>query len=732
MANQRFAVLLLFLPALGSAQSDRDAPEGDRKAVRVVRTATPPLLDGVLDEAEWRGAGFVDDLEQVLPVEHAEPSERTEVYLLYDDDALYVGVRVYDTEPELITANIMRQNSWIVPDDSFYVTLDPFNAGRAGFFFGTNPHGVRYDGTYRNVSEIYDNWDGIWDVAAGFFDEGWIAEFAIPFKTLSFDPNTDTWGLNFSRSVQRKNERIAWSSRNRSWDPSASGIAVGFEGIEQGVGLDIVPSVTYGNMRSFSPSGSESDFEPSIDIFYKVTPSLNASLTINTDFSATEVDDRQVNLTRFSLFFPEKRDFFLREEDIFDFGRIGARNGNGAISAAERENGRPFFSRRIGLSLQGQAVDLEYGGKLSGRLGRWEIGALSIRQDELAGVDPATLSVVRIKANLVGESTLGLMLTSGNPTSNEDNSLAGFDYVYRNSRLSGGRTVEAFGWYQQSDTEGRESDDSAMGLGFTIPSSRGFRGGFAAKEFQRNFNPGLGFLSRTDVRDYSGHVAYTHRPSAGYWQSIYSGIEGQRIESIGGELQSELLRLTFATLTNQTGDSITLRSNLQREVLDTAFEISPGIEIPAGGYSFDTFGAEFGTSRFRKVSGSVAAYSGDFYDGSRDQVSFGLRWQPSPKVATSIGYNVNYIELEAGHFETRLTTAGFDLVFSSTVSWVNLLQYDNVSDTMGLSSRLHWIPDAGRELYFVVNHTVEDFDLDDRFESLHSDAVIKVNYTLRF
>ncbi len=727
------AVLALCLPLSVLAQPDlgRDGA-AERKTARVERTRVPPVLDGVLNEAEWSGAGFVDDLEQVQPVEHAAPFERTEVYLLYDDDALYIGARLYDTEPALITANVLRQNSWIVPDDAFYVTLDPFNTGRAGSFFGTNPNGVRYDGTYRNVSEIYDNWDGIFDAAAGYFEGGWIAEFRIPFKTLSFDPNTDSWGLNFSRTVARKNERIAWSSRNRSWDPSVSGLAVGFQGIQQGAGLDIVPSATYRSRRTFSPSLSDSELEPSLDVYYKLTPSLNASLTLNTDFSATEVDDRQVNLTRFNLFFPEKRDFFLREEDIFDFGRIGARNGNGAIGAAERENGRPFFSRRIGLSLLGQPVDIDYGGKISGRAGRWEIGALSIRQDELASIRADTLSVVRIKANLAGESTIGAVVTHGSPTANEDNSVAGVDYVYRNSRLPGGRTIEAFTWSQRSDTEGIETDDSALGAGFAIPSTRGFRGGFAAKEFQRNFNPGLGFLSRTDIRDYSGHIAYTHRPTSGRWQSIYSGLEGQRIESLGGGLQSQLVRMTFASLTNQTGDSFSVRSNLQREVLESAFTISPGIAIPIGAYSFDDFGAELGTSRFRKVSGGVGIFTGDFYDGTRDQGFANVRWQPSPKLALGLGYSVNFIELPAGDFETRLTTANVDFVFSSTLSWVNLFQYDNISDTIGLSSRLHWIPQSGREMYFVLNHTVQDFDLDDRFHSLVSDFAAKINYTFRF
>ena len=715
---------------LATATSGAQAP--DVKSVRVVRTATPPTLDGILDEAEWRNAGFVDDLAQVDPVEYAEPFERTEVYLLHDNDALYVGARLYDTEPELITANVMRQHSNIANDDSFYVTLDPFNTRRGGYFFGTNLHAVRYDGLWRNVSEVYDDWDGIYEAAAARFDEGWIAEFRIPFKTLSFDASSDRWGLNFSRSVQRKNERIAWSTRNRRWDPSNAGVMIGLDGIRQGIGLDVVPSLSLNRARSFGPSSSDSDLEPSLDVYYKLTPAMNASLTFNTDFSATEVDDRQVNLTRFNLFFPEKRDFFLRESDIFEFGRIGAADGNGAITAAERQNGRPFFSRRIGLSAQGEALDLLYGGKVSGRAGRWELGALSIRQDELAGLAADTLSVVRAKANIAGESTVGLIYTNGSPIANVDNSVAGVDYLYRNSRLPGGRVVEAFGWYQQSTTEGLDGEDSAAGLGFVVPSNAGFRGGLAFKEFERNFNPGLGFLSRDNVRDYSGHLAFTHRPSGGYWQSIYLGLDGQRLEVIGGGLESQGIVVTPIELVNRTGDAFAARAIISKEALTAPFEISPGIVIPVGTYSFSDFGLEYRAPRFRRFSGRVSYVDGDFFGGKRERVSGNIRWQPSPRFGANLGYNLNYVDLPQGAFATRLVTLGLDAVFSSTLSWVNLIQYDNVSDTVGVSSRLHWIPQAGREMYFVINHSLEDFDLDNRFDSQSSDAVVKLNYTFRF
>ncbi|HMB73024.1 MAG TPA: sugar-binding protein, partial [Gammaproteobacteria bacterium] len=345
-----------------------------QKSISLVRTATPPIIDGVLDDAVWEQAAFIDDLHQVQPVEYAQPSERTEIYVLYDDEALYIGARMHMSNPDEITANVMRQyGQQMTQDDTLFVTLDPFNSRRSGYFFGINPNGVRLDGLYRNVSEYYSDWDTIFYAQSAIDEDGWTTEYAIPFKSISFDPTTDTWGLNFSRAIQERNEDIAWVTRNRRWDPSSAGLATGLEGLRQGVGLDVVPSVSMSRSRVFAnenqpdpslrfDSSVERNYEPSLDVVYKLTPALNGSLTINTDFSATEVDDRQVNLTRFSLFFPEKRDFFLREADIFEFGRIGAQDGNGSLSGATRQNGRPFFSRRIGLSPNGGAVGLDVGG----------------------------------------------------------------------------------------------------------------------------------------------------------------------------------------------------------------------------------------------------------------------------------------------------------------------------------------------------------------------------------
>ena len=727
----RLSLLGILLPLAAFGQAvDRPTDPG-QKSVQMVRTDTPPVIDGLLDEAAWASAALIDNLHQVNPVEYAEPSEPTEIYLLYDDDALYIGAKLYRSNPENITANVLRQNASITGDDTLFVTLDPFNTQRGGYFFGVNLNAVRFDGLYRNVSEYYADWDGIFDAATSRFDGGWIIEYEIPFKTLSFDPNTDTWGLNFSRSIQERNEDMAWVTRNRRWDPSSSGLAVGFEGLEQGLGLDVVPSASVTSRKDFATAASDTDFEPSLDVAYKLTSALNASLTINTDFSATEVDDRQVNLTRFNLFFPEKRDFFLREADIFEFGRIGAQNGNGAIGGAARENGRPFFSRRIGLSNAGEIVDLQYGGKISGRIGGWEIGALSIRQDQYDGVAADNLSVIRAKANVGQESTIGFVFTEGDPGANLDNSLAGFDVLYRNSRLPGGRTLEAEAWYQRSDTEGLAGDDGAFGIGFSVPSNTGWRGGLSYKEFDADFYPALGFISRTGVTDTSGHLAFTLRPS-GYWRSVHFGVDGQRYEEIGGGLQSQRIGVTPLEMTNRTGDVLFMRSSFDKEVLPEPFEISPGVVIPVGEYSFDEHGIEWRAAAHRKVSGRFAVTGGEFYDGTRDRWFGSIAWQPSPRFGANVGFNYNDIELPYGNFRTRIVTTGFDIVFSSTLSWVNLIQYDNVSETMGINMRLHWIPEAGREIFFVINHSLEDFDRDDSFHSQFADATVKANYTFRF
>lgn len=725
-------VLLLLLPAASAAQEAVIAGSME-KSVRIVRADTPPVIDGRLDDAAWQQAAMIDDMHQLQPNEYAEPSEHTVIYLTYTDDALYVGAMLYDSQPDQITSRIMRQGELLWPDDYFSITIDPFHDRRSGYRFLANPNGIRQEGLFQNVTDQQWDWQGIWSAASTKTDEGWITEFEIPYKTISFDPNSDTWGINFRRSVARRDERMAWVSRNRTTDPSTSGVAVGLAGMQQGVGLDIISSASAGNSRTVaSPDGSgpdvtvsDSRFDPSIDVFYKISSGLTGSFTANTDFSATEVDDRQVNLTRFGLFFPEKRDFFLQDADIFEFGNID-------------RNGRPFFSRRIGLSRTGGLVDLEVGGKISGRVGRFNIGALSIRQDEAEGVSADTATVARVSANIFQESTIGLIATEGDPRSDIDNSLTGIDLFYRNTRLPGGKLIETNAWYQQTETPGITDNNKAYGYRVSSPNNTGMRVALVHNHIEENFKPALGFVNRSGIDQYNYAVRYIARPENSYLRYIRSGFFGQYFENIAtGELESRLFRLEFAEIESRSGDELQLRHTIRTEVLAEPFQVSEGIAIPVGSYDFDETRIEISSASQRRVSGAFSVQTGEFYNGNRDEISMEFSWRPSGRFFTSLGYQYNDIEVfdvsnQPRRFETRLVSYRADIAFSPTLSWATLIQYDNISETIGINSRVQWIPQAGREAFLVLNHNLQDFDRDNRFHTAFSDTAMKFSYTFRF
>jgi hypothetical protein len=329
----------------------------------------------------------------------------------------------------------------------------------------------------------------------------------------------------------------------------------GISQIEQGVGLDIVPSASVRERKTFDVSGNDMDTEPSLDVFYKITPSLNGSLTVNTDFSATEVDQRQVNLTRFNLFFPERRDFFLQDADIFQFGRL-------------EQDGRPFFSRRLGIGATGQEVPLEYGGKVSGRVGRWDIGGLAIRQQEFEDVEATTAVVGRVAANVLEESSLGMIFTDGDPGSNLDNSVFGVDFRYVNSRFRDGRSLQAEGWIQQSDTEGLIGEDGAAGFAFRLPNNEGLSGDFGMSRIETNFNPALGFVRRRGVEQVDFSIGNTWRPSRGKIRTLFSGINGERIDYLDtGEVQSESLNLDAVNVELNSQDSVSIGYSREKEGL---------------------------------------------------------------------------------------------------------------------------------------------------------------------
>ena len=714
--------------------------------MRATRSPSSIEIDGKLNEPAWAAAVPSGDFMQSYPKVGTKPQDPTEVRVLYDDDYLYIGAHMYDSEPDKITRNVMRHGNALGQDDRLAVIIDPFNTGRNGYRFETNANGVRHDMLYKNINELNRDWTVIWETQSHVDETGWSFEMAIPFKTLPFSPNIDTWGINFARGIRRKGEEVVWVSRNRTYNPNVVGHAIGLTGMDDGAGLDVVPSTSANRRKVFSTvvdDASDTEAEPSLDVFYRVTPSLNASLTVNTDFSATEIDDRQVNLTRFSLFFPEKRDFFLADSDLFEFGRIG-RTSNGAASGASIQSGRPFFSRRIGLSSNGLPVDLEYGGKLSGRVGRYSIGTLAVRQDEFLGVvggpigrvDAGTLSVARVAADVLGESTLGMIFTDGDPQSNVDNSLAGVDFQYLNTRLPGGRSLEAGAWFQQTDTPGKEGDDTAYGLGFDIPNASGWRGGFAMKELGANYKPALGFVSRLGVRDYTAQTAYKRFVNRKYLQSWQSGLDAQRVNFVDGALETEVLLLRLIELESRTLDNFRVSARSNKEFVTLPFTIysdpSRTVIVPRGQYSYDDVGFEVLTGQQRSLAANLFYRQGDFYDGERTFVGGEVIWKQSPRFNMRFRYDWNDIELPTGEFISRLFQIGTEVAISLNLTWINLIQYDNSSEVLGVNSRLQWIPKAGQKGFIVLNHNVQDFDKDNTFVSDVSDLSVKFSYTFRF
>ena len=738
MHNRSIQVLLaaVGVAALNSSAMAQSRIAAEEKSVRIVRTDSAPVIDGVLDEDIWSLAPPIDDFHQIDPNEYDEPTETTLVYLLYDDTHLYVGARLLDSQPGEITAQILRQGSDVDDDDYFGVILDPFLDRRNGYLFQLNPNGVRAEAIYRNTTQTNFDWVGIWRAQATIHEEGWTAEMAIPFKTLSFDPDSDSWGINFSRGIAQKNETIGWMSRTRQQNPSIAGTVLGLDGLEQGLGLDIVPSLSTRESRHFVPSGSDSATEPSVDVFYKFTPALTGVLTLNTDFSATEVDDRQVNLTRFSLLFPEKRDFFLQDADIFEFARLAGREFGGGGAGAQ--NGRPFFSRTIGLSQSRQPVNIEAGAKLTGRIGRWNLGVIDIRQAAFEGVDATNLFVGRAVANVLEESNLGVIVTDGDPRSNLDNTLVGADFRYLNTRLPGRRTAEGDAWYQQSSTPGLDGDDTAFGAGFRIRSIDKWSGDVRYVQLGEHFNPALGFANRVGIRQYSGSTGYSHRPRGTFYRALFGGPSFQRSERLtDGSLQSDSVGFRLGIFSH-AGDRIFASCSRDREGLIRPFTIrrarnpADNVVIPTGLYSFDGCRVDAASGDQRKVAGRFVYESGDFYDGRKVTLRPGITWRPSSHFALDLQYQVNDIELPHGAFVSRLTRLRTDVVFSSTLSWVNLVQWDNDTDEFGINTRLHWIPQAGREVYLVLNHRLEDYDEDGAFRSMVADITAKVNYTIRF
>lgn len=691
---------------------------GRDKVLKMVKTDTPPIMDGDMDEI-WKIAPVIDDLHQSSPIEYAEPTQKTEVRVLYDEDFLYVSGKMYVDEPQTIVAKELVQRSNLRSEDKLRVYINPFNDGRNGYLFQLNPNNVRMEAIFENVRSLNFAWTAIYYSGAKVTDYGWFGEIAIPFKSISFDPNADTWGISFLRSVAAKNENAAWTSHNGNINPSNFGTAVGFEGLVQGIGLDVIPGLSLNANQSYNPDSSDTNIEPTLDIFYKFTPNLTGALTFNSDFSATNVDNRQVQLTRFSLFFPEQRKFFLQEADIFEFGGL-------------EDNGKPFFSRRIGIADTGETLDLEAGGKLTGRIGKWNVGALAVQQGGNGIVDDSELFVARASLNVLDQSSIGAIVTHGNPNEDLDNSVVGVDFNYLNTRSFDNITITGELWYQQSDTEGVSGEDDAWGINIASPNREGFKGRFRYTSIGENYFPALGFANRVGIEERTGIIGHTTRFSAdSRIQLIDKIFRNTRITDRDGNLETEEFRLV-GQVESQVGDIGEVNFTAITEVLTEPFEIADNVTIPVDRYEFDRYGVEFETAGQRALSFEIELETGGFFGGDRDTFGTTINWRPSKHFSGALEYEYNDIDLPQGRFNTRLVRLETNYAFNSQWAWLTTTQYDNQSDSIGINSRLQWLPKDGQEIFLIYNGGWIDRTDRGGFEQVGQSATAKISYTFRY
>ncbi len=715
-AITQFCALLWFLCPLVQAQETR--PGG-----WAVRTETAPTIDGKLDDPVWKEARPLSALTEVVPLEGAKPKDPTEIRILFDSQAIYFGIRCFDSEPERLISTTMERDGFFDSDDRIEMVLDTFLDRRNAFFFQVNPAGSKGDALIANNGQSFNKpWDGIWRCKTSIDTKGWSVEIAIPYKTLSFREGGDTWGFNLERHVGRRNERQRWASPSRDlgiFRIFQAGDLKGLEGMQQGIGIDVAPFLVG---RHLDARGNHPDdgfeFDAGLDAFFKLTTNLTASLTINTDFAETEVDERQVNLTRFPLFFPERRDFFLQDAGKFEFSNLGS-------------SLIPFFSRTIGLA-GGEQVPLRVGGKLTGRAGDYSIGVLGVQTDDLNALDSQDLFAVRISRDMGKQSTLGAIVTRGNPLGTGDNQVVGLDANYRTSSFLGNRQLVGNLWGLVSDSEGVRHGQSAFGAALDYPNDT-WNWGLKLFEIQENFDPAMGFVPRTGIRRYDGDISYNPRPGNHIRQMEYS-VSASYATDLDDRLQSSEVELQPFGLEWESGDELHLEVSRSEERLDGPFEIRDGIVIPQDGYDFLDYRIEFESADKRELRVEASVSNGDFYDGDKLEYETDLVWKPGPEFSASLGYEHNDISLEAGDFHVDVARIRLSKSFTPDLSWSNLLQWDSESDTFGVYSRVRWIPAPGQEIFVVFNEVLDDpiARPGDSLERLFEEFAFKVVYTLRF
>ena len=707
-------------------------PNGNGRAQQAVRVAKGPAMDGNLEDEVWQQAVPFTGFKMVFPDPDSEPTEKTELRVLFDSANLYLGVHCYDRLPARISGNSMVHDGDEEgqADDVVRVLLDPFEDKRNAYVFIVNARGVRSEGLAAG-EYVSLNWDGIWDARCRIGAEGWSAEIKIPFKTISFKPGLASWGINVERYIARKQEtdRLSGTTRNSFfYNPMEAAALEGIGGVKQGLGLTFRPYGLVKEDKDYQAgTGASWKADGGFDLYKNFTPNFIGAFSYNTDFAETEVDDRRINLTRFPLYFPEKRTFFLEGSEIFNFGGGG-------------ENFSPFFSRRIGLFGESQ-VPVSFGTKLFGKLGNTNMSVLDVgtraftdRSSSLA-LPAENFFAARISQNVLEESKVGVIFTNGSPTG-QKNTLAGFDMSYKTSRLLGNRNFNAGLWYVYNWNAIETGRHQAYGIRLDYPNDLwDINTGYSY--YGDSLDPGMGFLERGAVQYYYLGLDYQPRPAKGTFvgnlvRQFFFQLEGEFYWDLQGNLETREIFTAPLNLRTESGEHIEFNVIPKRDVLPYDFEISPGVVIPRGPYNFLGYRAELNSATFRPWTFDLSWRFGQFYSGHYDDATVGFGFKLKGYVNLALNAEIVRGRLPQGHFSQNLYQFKADFFVSPDLGLMHYIQYDDVSKTLGANIRFRWQISPGNEVFLVYTKNWERrWDPVSRFVPLGERGVFKITLSIR-
>ena len=711
--------------------------------VRATRLRAPLQIDGRLDEPVYETVQSITDFIQQLPDEGALGSERTEAWVLFDDDSIYISARCYDTAPpsEWVANEMRRDVIQLRQNDSFSLMLDTFYDRRNGLAFLVTPIGGFSDFAISNEGgRVNTDWNTIWDSRTARFDGGWTVEIQIPFKSLRYRPtSTQVWGIQLRRIIRRRTEASYLTplpisaARGNSviaglWRISQAGSLVGIEVPSGSRKIEIKPYGIGGvttDIDADSPTRNALDGQFGLDVKYGVTQNLTADFTYSTDFAQVEVDEQQVNLTRFSLFFPEKREFFLEARGNFDFARGAGLGGAGAPTL--------FFSRRIGLQ-GGDVVPILAGGRLTGKIGAFDVGALNIQtgNELLSGAQTTNFTVLRVKRDILRRSTIGGIFTNRSVSLLGD----GSNQVYGiDGRLAFFDDVTLLGYVARTRTADRPGRDASYLAQFDYAGDR-YGVNLAHLVIEDNFNPEIGFVRRDNIRRTTASGRFSPRPSSIDWVRRFSLSAGLDYTQSADDRVLETRQQDVAfEVQLENSDRFTVSATDRYELLRQPFTIAPGVTVPVGGYGFRSILVGYAFGQQRPVSGLIAVGTGELWNGDITVVELGRgRVEVTPQLSVEPSLSLNWVELPEGNFATSLSRVRVSYTVSPRMFFSGLLQHNSSGNTFSTNVRLRWEYSPGSELFVVYteDRDTDPFLPDRRTDLRNRGFVVKMNRLFRF